>query len=39
MRRMAQEDLRALTPLIWEHVNSYGTFELDMNQRLNLDAA
>ena len=23
-------DLRALTPLIWEHVNPYGRFELDM---------
>ena len=39
MKRMAQEDLRALTPLIWEHVNPYGTFQLDMNQRLQLDAA
>ena len=24
-------DLAALTPLIWEHVNPYGRFELDMN--------
>lgn len=39
MKRMAQEDLRALTPLIWEHVNPYGSFQLDMNQRLKLDAA
>jgi TnpA family transposase len=39
MKRMAQEDLRALTPLIWEHINPYGTFQLDMNQRLQLDAA
>jgi TnpA family transposase len=37
MKRMAQEDLRALTPLIWEHVNPYGTFQLDMNKRLKLD--
>ncbi len=26
----------ALTPLIWEHVNSYGRFDLDMNARLAL---
>jgi hypothetical protein len=23
-------DLRAVTQLIWEHVNPYGRFELDM---------
>ena len=28
--------LRALTPLIWEHVNPYGRFELDMTTRLPL---
>jgi hypothetical protein len=27
----------ALTPLIWEHVNPYGRFELDMNARIPLD--
>jgi TnpA family transposase len=37
--RMTQEDLRALTPLIWGHVNPYGTFRLDLNERLQLDAA
>lgn len=37
MQRMSPEDLRALTPLIWEHVNPYGTFQLDMNRRLKLD--
>jgi hypothetical protein len=26
----------ALNPLIWEHVNRYGRFELDMNTRLPL---
>jgi hypothetical protein len=26
----------ALTPLIWEHVNPYGRFDLDMNTRLAL---
>ncbi len=29
--------LKALTPLIWEHVNPYGRFELDMNTRLPLE--
>ena len=29
--RLTATDLRALTPLIWEHVNPYGRFELDMN--------
>ncbi|WP_445766581.1 Tn3 family transposase [Rheinheimera sp.] len=28
------EDYRALSPLIYAHVNPYGIFELDMNQRL-----
>lgn len=36
---LTKEDLRALTPLIWEHINPYGTFRLDMNKRLPLDAA
>jgi hypothetical protein len=31
------EDLRALTPLIYAHVNPYGRFELDMETRLLLD--
>jgi hypothetical protein len=30
-------DLRALTPLFYNHVNPYGTFHLDMNSRLDLD--
>lgn len=38
-KRMKPEDLRALTPLIWGHVNPYGTFRLDLNERLQLDAA
>ena len=29
-------DYAALTPLIWEHVNPYGRFDLDMNTRLDL---
>ncbi len=35
-RRLTETDLRALTPLIWEHVNPYGRFELDMTTRLPL---
>ena len=35
--RMADEDFRAVTPLIHSHVNPYGSFELDMAKRLPLD--
>ncbi len=31
------EDYRALTPLIYSHVNPYGSFELDMSKRIDLD--
>ena len=31
---LAPEDLRALSPLIYNHVNPYGIFELDMEQRI-----
>jgi TnpA family transposase len=34
--RLTQRDLGALTPLIWEHINPYGRFELDMNTRIPL---
>jgi len=34
---MANEDFRALTPLIYAHVNPYGTFRLDMSERLPLE--
>lgn len=34
MERMAEEELRALTPLIYAHVNPYGRFSLDMDKRL-----
>jgi TnpA family transposase len=37
--RMTPEDFRALTPLTYAHINPYGTFELDRQQRLPLDAA
>ena len=34
------EDFRALTPLIYEHINPYGIFELDMDERIDIkDAA
>ena len=32
--KLTTRDLGALTPLIWEHVNPYGRFELDMEARL-----
>jgi len=37
--RMEIEDMRALSPLIYAHINPYGTFELDLAERLELDAA
>ena len=35
--KLTARDLRALTPLIWEHVNPYGRFELDMEARLPIN--
>lgn len=32
--KLTAEDMRALTPLIHAHINPYGLFPLDMNQRL-----
>ena len=34
--RLTATDLRALTPLKWQHINPYGTFTLDMTARLPL---
>ncbi|WP_031432523.1 Tn3 family transposase [Methylomarinum vadi] len=34
--KMTIRDYAALTPLIWEHINPYGRFDLDMNTRLDL---
>ena len=34
--RLTAIDLRALSPLKWQHVNPYGTFTLDMRQCLSL---
>ena len=31
------EDLRALTPLVYGHVNPYGTFRLDLEERLPIE--
>ncbi len=35
--RMTPADLRALTQLVWGHVSPYGAFDLDLEQRLDLD--
>jgi len=35
--KMQIEDFRALTPLIYQHVNPYGIFELNMDERLPLN--
>lgn len=32
--KMQPEDLRALTPLIYQHVNPYGIFNLNMSERI-----
>ncbi|QLG96620.1 Tn3 family transposase (plasmid) [Pseudomonas yamanorum] len=36
--RMTVDDWRALSPLIYHHVNPYGRIELDMARRLSLVA-
>ncbi len=35
-KRLNQRDLQAITPLIFSHVNPYGTFKLDLNERIKL---
>ena len=35
--RMSAEDHRAITPLIYAHVNPYGRFELNMDERLDFE--
>ena len=37
--KLTPEDRRALTPLIYGHVNPYGVFRLDMDTRLAIDTA
>lgn len=39
MDLMMPRDLQALSPLLWSHVNPYGTFRLDMNERLPIENA
>ncbi|GAB6172486.1 hypothetical protein JCM15765_19640 [Paradesulfitobacterium aromaticivorans] len=34
---MTPEDFRALTPLVYTHINPYVTFKLDMHERLPLE--
>ena len=34
--RLTAVDLRALSPLKWQHINPYGTFTLNMSERLPL---
>ena len=34
--KLAPEDYRGITPLIYNHVNPYGRYELDFNTRLRL---
>jgi TnpA family transposase len=35
--RMTHQDLSALTPLIFHHINPYGTFDLDMDERIPIE--
>ena len=35
--RVTEADVRGLTPLVWGHVSPYGAFDLDMEQRLDLE--
>ncbi len=39
LNMMKPDDLRALTPLIWSHVNPYGTFRLNLDERLPIQIA
>ncbi|WP_169787448.1 hypothetical protein [Sporosarcina globispora] len=34
LKKLVPEDFRALIPLIYAHVNPYGTFKLNMKERL-----
>ncbi len=38
MNKLTPEDKRALTPLIHAHINPYGLFPLDLDQRLIIEA-
>jgi TnpA family transposase len=39
LKLMQPDDLRALTPLIYSHVNPYGLFQLDLASRLSIEAS
>jgi len=34
---MTPEEFRALTPLIYTHINPYGHFDLDMDERIPIE--
>jgi len=34
-KRLTETDLRAITPLIFSHVNPYGLFKLDLKERIS----
>lgn len=35
--RLTEEDKRALTPLFYKHINQYGIYKLDMNERIQIE--
>lgn len=37
--RLTDRDKKALSALIWAHINPYGTFHIDMSTHLDLDPA
>jgi len=39
LNTMGTEDFRALTPLIYGYINPYGTFRLNMRERLPIEQA
>lgn len=36
MAAMTSEDLRGLTPLVYQHITPYGIFDLDLTTRIPL---
>jgi hypothetical protein len=34
---LTEVDLRALSPLVYAHVNPYGLFELNMDERIDIE--
>ena len=37
MNQMTPDDFRGLTPLIFNHINPYGAFNLDMDVRIPIE--